>query len=149
MGQLKAIWIKRAKRGPMDPHESAVLVADQGIEGNANLGGRRQVTIIEEEMWQGLMDELDSDLPPTTRRANLMVSGFPLKDSRYRILRIGDCRIKIMGETKPCNRMEEALEGLRSAMFPDWRGGAYGEVLEGGEIRVGDEVEWEMRRADS
>ena len=72
-----------------------------------------------------------------------MVSDFPLINSRGRTLRIGKCRILIKGETKPCNQMDEALMGLREVMFPDWQGGAFGQVLDDGEIRVGDEVSWE------
>ncbi len=29
-------------------------------------------------------------------------------------------------------------------MYPDWRRGAFGEVLQGGRVTVGDAVEWEM-----
>jgi MOSC domain-containing protein YiiM len=143
MGKLEAIWIKRVRRGKMDPAESASLVKDQGIVGNANQGGRRQVTIIEKEVWQDVMHDLDADKDPGTRRANLMIGGVPLKESRGRVLRIGSVRIEIMGETKPCERMEEALPGLRSALYPDWHGGAYGIVLEDGNISVGDPVTFE------
>lgn len=143
MGILKAIWIKRAKLGPMDPADSATLIANKGIEGNANRSTRRQVTIIEEEVWNWLMAELNSELPPETRRANLMVSGISLKDSRKKVLHVGACRIQIFGETKPCERMEEAQPGLQELMYPEWRGGAYGVVLNDGEIRVGDEVAFE------
>lgn len=127
----------------MDVKASVELVAQQGIKDNANQKGRRQVTIIEQEVWARLMEELGGDLDPSHRRANLMVSGLSLKDSRGKTLRIGNCLIAIKGETKPCNLMEETLAGLREAMFPDWQGGAFGQVLEDGVIHVGDEVLFE------
>ena len=143
MGVLEAIWIKRAKRGKMDPAERARLLAGRGMVGNANQRGRRQVTIIEREVWEALVSGLGSDLGPSARRANLMVSGFPLAGTRGRTLRVGAVRLRVLGETKPCERMEEALPGLRAAMRPDWRGGAFAEILDDGEIGVGDEVVWE------
>jgi MOSC domain-containing protein YiiM len=142
-GRLERIWIKRARRGPMDPAERATLEEGQGIAGNANRGGRRQVTIIEREVWERHMAALGGDLDPKARRANLMVSGCALESSRGRVLRIGECRISIYGETKPCERMDEALPGLRATMFDRWGGGAFGEVVAGGEIRVGDVVSWD------
>jgi MOSC domain-containing protein YiiM len=141
-GKLEAIWIKRAHRGPMDAAESATLVANRGIVGNADQGRKRQVTLIEKEVWSRLMSELDADVDPSTRRANLMVSGVSLRDARDRILRIGHCRIHLFGETRPCERMDEALSGLRTAMSTEWGGGAFGVVLDDGEIRVGDPVEF-------
>ena len=139
---LRAIWIKRFKRGPMDAVESADLVAGRGIVGNADQGRRRQVTLIEEEVWADLMHRLGGSLAPSARRANLMVRGLALAESRGRVLHVGPCRIRIYGETKPCERMEEALPGLKVLMFPDWRGGAFGEVLDDGRIAVGDAVQW-------
>ena len=127
----------------MDSVEEARLITQQGLETNADKGGNRQITIIEEEVWFGLMHHLNADIDPSSRRANLMISGLSLKDSRKKILKVGDCRILIKGETKPCERMDEALSGLRATMHPDWRGGAYGRVLEGGTVRIGDAVSWE------
>jgi len=141
-GMLEAIWIKRMKRGPMDSVESAVLEMEVGLAGNVNQGGRRQVTIIEREVWERLMSEVKGTLPPVVRRANLLISGLSLKKSHKRILIIGCCRIRILGETKPCERMEETWEGLQEAMRQSWAGGAFGEVLDDGEIFVGDLVSW-------
>jgi MOSC domain-containing protein YiiM len=126
----------------MDPVETATL-DHRGIVGNANRGGRRQVTIIARERWTELMRDLGADLPPATRRANLMVSGLDLEKSRGRILRVGAARLRINGETRPCEQMEEAHRGLQSLMRERWGGGAFAEVLEGGEIHVGDAAQWD------
>ena len=142
-GRLDGIWVKRAHRGPMDARESGVLIAGKGLEGNVDRSSRRQVTTIEREVWEALMRETGSSAPPSTRRANLMIGGISLADTRKRVLRIGAARLEIAGETKPCERMEEAVPGLRAAMYANWRGGAFAIVLTGGSIRVGDSVDWE------
>jgi len=144
MATLERIWLKRAKSGPMDPVETAELEIERGLRGNANRGGKRQVTIISRQRWAELMDALGADLPPSARRANLMVSGIDLEQSRGRVLRVGDTRLKINGETRPCEQMEAAHAGLQELMRDRWGGGAFAEVVHGGEIRVGDRVEWEL-----
>ena len=124
-GRLEAIWVKRMKLGPMDAADDARLVAGRGIVGNANQGGRRQVTLIEREVWADLMRSLDGTLPPWRRRANLMVSGTALARTRGRVLRVGAVRLRIGGETRPCERMDEAVPGLQAAMRrTPWSGGA-------------------------
>ena len=50
---------------------------------------------------------------------------------------------EIRGETRPCHLMEAAVDGLRGALDPDWRGGAYGVALGDAVINVGDVVAWE------
>jgi MOSC domain-containing protein YiiM len=142
-GELLAIWIKRAHRGVMDPVDAAELIPGRGLVGNADQGRRRQVTLIEQETWDRLMDELGADVHPSRRRANLMLRGIRLQGTRGMLLRIGDCLLRIGGETKPCERMDEAFPGLKRAMYDHWGGGAFAEVLEGGTLHVGDAVEWE------
>lgn len=139
-GRLEAIWIKRAHNGPMDASDEAELVAGRGIRGNADQGRRRQVTIIERGAWDDMMEELGEAVAPSARRANLLVSGVSLAESRGAMLRVGSCRLEIMGETRPCYRMDEALQGLQNAMRKDWRGGVFCVVLDDGIIRVGDPV---------
>lgn len=142
MGDIVAIWLKRFKHGPMDPVSEAVAVEGRGLQGNANQGGKRQITLIDEERWDEVQEELGLALDPRTRRANLMLRGIDLEATRGRELRLGECLVRIYGETRPCNQMEEAQAGLRAALSSRWRGGAFAEVLSGGVIRVGDAAEW-------
>jgi MOSC domain-containing protein YiiM len=140
---LEQIWIKRATGGPMDAVDRAVAETNSGLRGNANRRGRRQVTIISKERWDAICARLGTVIPPSTRRANLLISGLDLEKTRGRILRIGAVRLRINGETRPCWLMEEAHAGLQAAMQPHWGGGVFAEVIDGGEIAVGDEAAWE------
>ena len=141
MCRLERIWIKRAKRGAMDLYDGATLVEGAGIVDNADQRGR-QVTLLSRERWEELMAELATDLDPSARRANLFLSGIDLENSRGKILAVGECRLEIRGETRPCERMEEAWPGLQEAMRARWGGGAHAVVVTGGEIAVGQPIHW-------
>lgn len=141
-GEVVAIWLKRFKGGPMDRVLFAEAVAGRGLAGNANQGGKRQITIIDEARWKDACIELGIDVDPSARRANVMLRGIDLHDKRGRTLRIGPMLVRIYNETRPCEQMDDAQPGLRNALRPEWRAGAYGEIVEGGVIRVGDVAEW-------
>ena len=81
-GRLERIWLKRMKGGPMDPRDRARLVAGRGLDGNANQGGKRQVTILSREVWERIVAGLPDAPDPSARRANLLVSGIDLEGSR-------------------------------------------------------------------
>lgn len=142
-GRVEALWVKRAHRGPMDPVDSVILEEGLGIRGNADQGGWRQVTVIEAEALEALTERLGADVPPILRRANVMVRGVRLADCRGKRLHLGRCQIEMRGETMPCERMDQAVPGLREAMKEDWAGGAFGRVVVDGEVRVGDVVRLE------
>jgi MOSC domain-containing protein YiiM len=147
-GRLETIYVKRFKGGPMDTVPEVQLEAGQGLAGNSDRGGKRQVTLLEAEVWEAVMRAMSASLPPSTRRANLVLRGVPLPRGKGegvpgRILRVGEARIRVLGPTTPCEQMEAALPGLEAALRPEWGGGVFGEVLDGGTIRVGDGVDWE------
>jgi MOSC domain-containing protein YiiM len=124
----------------MDPASTARVVAGKGIVGNANQGGKRQVTIVSSKHWGEVTAPLGDVPDPRLRRANLLVSDIDFDNARGKILTIGTVRVRIYGETRPCEQMEDAVPGLRKAMSVPWGGGVFGEILDDGEIRVGDVV---------
>lgn len=144
MGKLEKIYLKRGKFAPIDEVDMAKIYKNKGIQGNLEQNGLRQITIMEKEVWAELMENYNQNLPPQTRRANLLVSDICLKNSRKKILMIGNCEIEIFGETKPCERMDKAIFGLQQSMYENWRGGAFGKAVTSATIHVGDKVRWKI-----
>ena len=98
--------------------------------------GRRQVTVLSLESWQAACREAGrTELPWTTRRANLLVTGVDLAAGG--VLRIGAVELEVTGETAPCERMDEACPGLRGALTPAWRGGVTCRVRQPGTLAPG------------
>ena len=143
VGRVEALWTKRAHRGTMDDARELTLVEGTGVLGSADRSRFRQVTIISEERCARVESALGWLPDPSVRRANVMVRGVDLTLRRGAVLCLGEARVRIKGETRPCERMDEAAQGLRAALAVDLGGGVYGEVLTGGVVRVGDPVRWE------
>jgi MOSC domain-containing protein YiiM len=140
-GEIVDLWIKRAHGGVMDWVDHAEAIAGRGLAGNTDRSRRRQITIIDEAAWAEAAAETGADVDPSKRRANVMLRGIPLANTRGKLLRLGSCLVRILGETRPCEQMEKAQPGLRNALSPNWRAGVFGEIVEGGSLRVGDSAE--------
>jgi len=141
-GRLIGIAKTAELRAPMQELGHAEISVERGIEGDARgMKPKRQVTVLFREGWEAACREINSQLPWTTRRANLYVEGLNLPQEAGWRLRIGDVVLEITQETSPCELMERARTGLRQAMTPDWRGGVCCTVVHGGEIRIGSAVE--------
>lgn len=140
--EVVAIWMKTRRGSPMERVEQADLVAGRGMVGNADQGGRRQITIIDEGAWRAATGELGIELDPVERRANLMLRGIDFGNSGGRTLRVGNCTIRVFTETRPCTKLDKIQPGLVAALKNGWRGGVSGEVIEGGTIHTGDRAEW-------
>ncbi len=92
------------------------------------------------EAWAEACAVLGEDVDPVARRANVLVSGVDLEDTRGRVIRIGDSELEVTTETVPCRLMDFVHEGLMEALKPEWRGGVSARVRTPGPITVGDPV---------
>jgi len=143
-GMLLAIARRVESRATMEELDLARVTEEEGVAGDyRGRPGPRQVTVLAHEAWGEGCAALGSELPWTTRWANLLVEGVDLEATTGRRLRIGDALLEVTGETDPCARMDEQRPGLRAALEPAWRGGATCRVLSGGTVRTGDTVSWE------
>ena len=141
-GTLLAIAAHAAPGARMVERGSAELRPGVGVVGD--VPGRapaREVTVVDRAAWRAACGELGQDVPWTARRANLLVEGLDLRASAGCELRIGAVRLRVTGQTLPCRIMDRQRAGLRSALEPDWRGGATCTVVAGGTVAVGNTVE--------
>ena len=142
MGQLLGIAVRSASRAPMKTKQRAQITQQSGLEGDyRGKYGPRQITVLSQEAWNQACHDVQAELPWTTRRANLLISGIELERTTRQVLQIGEVRLAITGETDPCQRMDMQHQGLRKTLTPAWRGGVTCFVLGEGTIQVGDEVE--------
>lgn len=142
-GEVIGLARRARPRAPMETLEAAQISQTSGLEGDARGVSRmRQVTILFVEDWQAAAAQTDPAAPWITRRANVLVAGLVNPRAAGGLIQIGDARIRILGETEPCSRMDAAVPGLRAALTPDWRGGVFGRVEQGGRVAVGDPAQW-------
>lgn len=135
---LLAIHLRPGARIPVRRVERAVAVAGKGLEGDHAGGGNRQVTLLSAQAWRAACAALGRDLDPGVRRANLVVDDPELANTIGTRLRIGEVVIEIVGETRPCELMDDdGRLGLQAALRPQRRGGVYGRIVSGGELTVG------------
>ena len=64
--QVEAIWLKMGRGGEMTGVSETRLVEGVGIEGNADQGGYRQVTLLDADAWEAATAELGVELDPVT-----------------------------------------------------------------------------------
>ena len=140
-GILTAMAVKAAPRAPMELRQSVRISVESGLEGDWRGRSRRQVTLVNLEDWlEAAAETGHPDLPWTHRRANLLISGLPFPRRAGWRISLGAVRLEVLGETDPCRRMDEQQPGLKSALKPNWRGGVFCRILQGGDLALGQEA---------
>ena len=153
VGRLCWIGLRPARLGPISIVSDAEIVAERGILGDHRFSGRRgskrQVTLIQAEHLVAVAGMLHrSEVSPDLVRRNLVVSGINLLALKGKQFHVGNVLLEFSGPCEPCSRMESVLgPGGYNAMRG--HGGITAKVIEGGIIRIGDEVRAASIKLDS
>ncbi len=147
-GTLVAIYTAPASGEPMLelPHAQATagygLVGDRfAADANHSRGYTkvRQVTLIEEETVAALERDHELEVKPVLLRRNLLTRGVPLNHLIGRRFRIGAVVLRGTELAEPCQYLADLIQlpVLKPLLH---RGGIRAEIVEGGELRPGDEI---------
>jgi len=143
IGKIEWIGIRSKRRAPLTEMQVAIIQKENGLQGDHYSGRstKRQVTLIQSEYLDAVGAILKTKkIDPQLTRRNIVVSGINLNALKGQQFKIGEeVILEMTGICHPCSRMEENLgPGGYNAMRG--HGGITAKVIEGGTIRVGDEV---------
>ena len=135
-GEVVAVNISEKREVPKRNVREGYLKEGWGLEGDAHAGEwERQISLFPLEAMALVPEEVRKEMTEEEYSENLTIQGIPLEELRVgRRLRIGEALVEILqiGKGK--------LEG-RGRPWIVSREGRFGRVLEGGKVKVGDEVE--------
>jgi len=148
-GQIVSIQITSKAGEKMVQIEEVRAIAGKGLEGDRylnqtgkysdNPGSGRQLTLIELESIEALQREQNIELSLVESRRNIVTRGVPLNHLVNRKFRLGEvvaCGARLC---EPCEYLEELTQKKVIAGLIH-RGGLRADILQGGIIRVGDQV---------
>jgi len=125
-------------------------VAGRGIRGDRYYRGQgtwseidesgRDLTLFEAEALEGLLADTGIELAPNEIRRNVMTRGVALNDLVGRRFRVGEIEGVGVELCQPCSHLQKLTRpGVLRGLVD--RGGLRANVVRGGAIRIGDEVE--------
>jgi MOSC domain-containing protein YiiM len=140
MAKILAVCTSARKGTPKNPVESVELRTGSGIAGDAHAEpGIRQVSLLAEES-RLKMREKGIDVPFGGFGENIVTEGIALTELEIGSeLRIGRVRARITQIGKVCHDRCEIYRIAGECIMP--REGVFVEILEGGTVRPGDEIE--------
>lgn len=140
-GKIIGIYVG-AKRGEGEVAvESAEVIADHGIRGDAHAGQSpdRQISLFESEV-PGELEIEGVIVPAEGLSTNLIIEGINLRalgvGGRFRI---GEAVIELAAARKPCGSLTRLDRRLPKRLYQ--RCGMMGRILKGGVMRSGEEIE--------
>lgn len=154
-GRVEALVVRTSLHGEARLQSTAVAVAGHGLLGDhgsldpAQIGGNRQITLMQAEhlpVVAALLARSGETISPACFRRNVVVSGLNLLAILHRrpharpLLRFGaDVLVEIVEPCEPCGWLELTL-GRGAVVASHGHGGVCGRIVEGGRLSVADPV---------
>jgi MOSC domain-containing protein YiiM len=149
-GRVEAIHITDTAEAPMRGVAEVRAIAGLGLEGDRYAAKKgsfskkdkpgRQVTLVEAEAIEALERELGLVLVSGETRRNVVTRGVALNHLVGRDFSVGGARLRGHELCEPCGDLVRMTGKPTILAGLVHRGGLRAEILEGGVIRVGDEV---------
>lgn len=141
MGIIKGICISEKRGTPKTEVAEAELVKGWGIKGDAHGGNwHRQVSLLSYEKIEEFRDK-GADVKLGAFGENLIIEGFDFRTlpvgTRFQI---GEAVLELTQIGKECHSHCAIYKKMGDCIMP--REGVFTEVVTGGRIRTGDQVEW-------
>ena len=146
-GTIRAVCVSPSKGTVKRPVDKGILIRDYGIQDDAHAGKwHRQVSLLSYGSVQAF-NEKGAGAADGDFGENLLVEGIDLKALPVgTILRAGKAALRLTQVGKDCHSDCEIRRRTGDCIMP--REGVFAEVLEGGEIRPGDEIAAELPDPD-
>jgi MOSC domain-containing protein YiiM len=148
MARVTDIFVADAGSEPMESVDRVAAV-EGGLRGDRYCEGQGhytpfdvcEVTLIAREDIDYVDRELGLSLAAGQHRRNVVTDGIDLHDLLDHRFRVGDATLKGTRPRPPCSHVEQlaAQEGVARALG-DGRGGICADVIDPGEVAVGDEI---------
>ena len=121
------------------PVSRITLVKDKGVEGDAHLGGERQVSLLAKEETDSFNAKMKTKIKPGMFAENITTEGVDFsKIEAGNMLRIGKALLEVTQIGKECHEGCSIRKATGSCIMP--KKGVFARVLEGGSVRKGDPI---------
>lgn len=140
MPRLQTIHVAKGSRLPMRSVETAEVEAGKGIVGDRYHGTRhRHVSVQSAESLARAAEGYGAEVPAALTRRNLTLDEGEVPREPGARIRVGPVLLEVVRVAAPCKLLDDTIgRGAQEALRR--RGGSIFRVIEGGTIRVGDEV---------
>lgn len=154
-GTIEAIHVAPEAEAPMESRDTVEAIAGQGIKGDRyfkDIGtfsdvprGGLEITLTEAEAIEAVERETELSIDFDEHRRNVTTRGVALNHLVGEHFRVGDAICEGIRLCEPCDHLQRlTFDGINDALTH--RGGLRAEIIEDGELSVGDTIEQIERR---